>query len=174
MEYLEQLVSEWYEYQGYFVRRDLWVGLEADGSYECELNVVAFHPVKHHLVHVEPYMDCLNWTEREQHFRVKFDAGKKYLHRMFGFEPPVTVEQVALIGLADDLRRRSVAGGKILPLSELLSEILAKFATFSVSAYMVPEQWPLLRTLQFIAEYRRDVSAVLLPESQATRPSSGH
>lgn len=32
MEYLEQLVREWYEHQGYFVREDIWVGLEAAQS----------------------------------------------------------------------------------------------------------------------------------------------
>lgn len=60
MEYLEQLASEWYEYQGYFVHRDLWVGAECDGSYECQLDVVAFHPIRRHLVYIEPTLDLLS------------------------------------------------------------------------------------------------------------------
>ena len=48
MECLAQLVTEWYEHQGYFVRNGLWVGLESDGSYERMLDVVAFHPIRHH------------------------------------------------------------------------------------------------------------------------------
>jgi hypothetical protein len=173
MDYLEQLASEWYEYQGYFVRRDVWVGLEADGSYECELDVVGFHPMKHHLVQIEPLMNGLSWKEREQHLRLKFDAGRKYLHRMFGAEPHLTIEQIALAAVAADPHRRTVAGGKILPLSEFLSQILAKLATVSVSADLVPEQWPLLRTLQFVAEYRQDLAPILFEASQAGRPGSG-
>ena len=43
--YLEQLVAEWLEYQGYFVRRNVLVGKRAAGGYECELDVVAFNPI---------------------------------------------------------------------------------------------------------------------------------
>jgi hypothetical protein len=170
MDYLEQLASEWYEYQGYFVRRDLWVGLESDGSVECELDVVGFHPVRHHLVQVEPLMDCLDWKQREQHLRLKFDAGRKYLHRMFGAEPHLVIEQIALIAVVDDPHRRTVAGGKILPLSGFLARILATLATVSVAADLVPEQWPLLRTLQFVAEYRHDLAPILREASPAGRP----
>jgi len=44
MNHLEQLVTEWYEYRGYFVRRNVQVGPRLKGEYECELDVVAFHP----------------------------------------------------------------------------------------------------------------------------------
>ena len=40
--FLEQLVREWYEYQGYFVRQNVNVGKRAKGGYECELDIVAF------------------------------------------------------------------------------------------------------------------------------------
>ena len=39
--FLEQLVAEFYEYKGYFVRRNILVGKRAKGGYECELDVVA-------------------------------------------------------------------------------------------------------------------------------------
>ena len=41
--YLEQLIAEWYEYQGVFVRRNVLVGKLPRGGHECELDVVAFH-----------------------------------------------------------------------------------------------------------------------------------
>ena len=37
MESLESLVREGYEYQGDFVRRDLWVEFESDGRYEWRI-----------------------------------------------------------------------------------------------------------------------------------------
>ena len=41
-------------------RVDLWVGAESDGSYECQLDVVAFHPIRRHLVYIEPTLDLLS------------------------------------------------------------------------------------------------------------------
>jgi hypothetical protein len=156
MEYLQQLVAEWYEYQGYFVRTDLWVGLESDGSYECELDVVAFHPTHRHLVHIEPSLDLLSWKEREAHFQLKFDAGRKYLHRMFGNEPRIHFEQIALES-ADEELPRTIAGARLVRLSDLIGEILGALAAFPISEWLVPEQWPLLRTLQFVTAFRKQV-----------------
>ncbi len=185
MEYLEQLATEWYEYRGYFVRKDLWVGLEANGTYECELDVVAFHPTKHHVVHIEPSYDLQDWAQKEQHFQAKFDAGRKYLHRMFGVEPRLHIDQIALIasdaGLQSDMsaaphvgtdqprhgragtgvHHHTVAGGRILMLSDFLGEILQTLSSFDPSESVVPEQWPLVRTLQLIAEFRSQVCDVL-------------
>ena len=169
MDYLEQLVGEWYEYQGYFVRYDLWFGLELDGTYEAELDVVAFHPVHNRLVHIESCLDCLEWKEREQHFRLKFEAGRKYLHRMFGFEPRASIEQIAMIALAEGLdpHRHTVAGAKIMRLPEFLAEIVAKLSTFNVASCLISEQWPLLRTLQFAIEYRGSIFPVAAQDREA-------
>ncbi len=155
MEYLEQLATEWYEYRGYFVRRDLWVGLESDGTYECELDVVAFHPTKRHVVHIEPGYDLLDWQHEEQHFQGKFDAGRKYLHRMFGVEPRLHIDQIALIASHEGPHHHTIAGGKVLLLSEFLAEILQTLSSFDASESIVPEQWPLVRTLQLVTEYRQ-------------------
>ena len=64
--YLEQLVAEWYEYQGYFVRRNVLVGKRAKGGYAGELDVIAFSPTLNHLVHVEPSMDADSRAWREE------------------------------------------------------------------------------------------------------------
>jgi len=53
--HLEQIVaewleSEWLEYQGYFVRRNIKVGKRERGGYECELDIVALHPKEKKLV----------------------------------------------------------------------------------------------------------------------------
>ena len=153
MDYLQRLSAEWYEYQGYFVHTDLWVGLESDGSYECELDVVAFHPLRRHLVHLEPSFDLLSWEERERHFAPKFAAGRKYLHRLFGTGEQVHLEQIALI-VADEETPRTIAGARLLRLSDFMAAMLEALSTFDMAEAVVPEQWPLIRTLQFVAAYR--------------------
>ncbi|MDB5072672.1 MAG: hypothetical protein JWM87_3783 [Candidatus Eremiobacteraeota bacterium] len=42
--FLEQLVAEWYEYRGYFVRRNVLVGRRSQGGQDGELDIVAFNP----------------------------------------------------------------------------------------------------------------------------------
>lgn len=160
MEYLQRLAAEWYEYQGYFVHTDLWVGLQSDGSCECELDVVGFHPVRRHLVHLEPSFDLLSWQEREQHFQPKFAAGRRYLHRMFGNEPQVHLEQIALV-VADEELPRTLAGARVLRIADFLATMLEALSAFEMAEAVVPEQWPLVRTLQFVAAYRGRLAPLL-------------
>ena len=75
--FLEQLTREWYEYQRYFVRQNVNVGLRAKGGYECELDVVAFHPKTRHLIYIEPSMDADSWAMREKRYEKKFAAGHR-------------------------------------------------------------------------------------------------
>ncbi len=85
--FLEQLVAEWYEYRGFFVRRNVNVGKRTAGGHEGELDVVAFHPVKKLLVQIETSMDAESWAQREQKFKRKFTTGKKHIPMLFsGFE----------------------------------------------------------------------------------------
>lgn len=170
MTYLGQLVREWYEYRGYFVRRDVWVGLESDGSYECELDIVAFHPIQRHVVHIETSYDLLNLHDKEQHFQSKFDAGKKYLHRMFGVEDHLHIEQTALVLESGDMHRHTIGGGKIVLLSDFLAVILQQLSGTGISSAMVPEQWPLILTLQCVTEHWRK-SRLSFDVSTGARPS---
>ena len=56
--FLEELVAEWYQFQEYFIRRNVLVGRLDHGGHEGELDIVAFHPSKNHLVHIEPSSDA--------------------------------------------------------------------------------------------------------------------
>ena len=99
--FLEQLVAEWYEFRGFYVRRNVKVGKRSKGGHEGELDVVAFHPVERRLVHVETSMDAENWEKRETKFSRKFKAGKTYIPSLFaGLGSLPEIEYVALIGIA--------------------------------------------------------------------------
>src|SRR4051794_29527070 len=81
--HLEDLVTEWYLFQGYFVRRNIQVGPRPNGGYDCELDVVALHPGENRLVHIEPSLDADSWAERERRYLKKFDAGRKHIPSLF-------------------------------------------------------------------------------------------
>lgn len=155
MNHLEQLVAEWYEYRGYFVRRNVLVGKRLSGGYECELDVVAFHPEQEHLVHLEPSLDADPWAKREVRFGKKFAAGRKYIPALFkGIVLPSEMEQIALFGFASNANRKTLAGGRIMTASELFAEIVAGISGKRLAKAAIPEQYPLLRTIQFACEHR--------------------
>jgi hypothetical protein len=160
--FLEQLVAEWYEYRGYFVRRNVAVGKRRMGGYECELDVVAFNPAVPHLAHVEPSMDAESWQTRERRFRRKFEAGRKHIPALFpGFELPAEIEQIAVLAFASKVNHPTLGGGKVLLVSDLMREILEDLGDKKIAENAVPEHHALLRTLQFVVEYRRKVFATL-------------
>lgn len=152
--YLEQLAAEWYEYQGYFIRRNVWVGKRAAGGYECELDVVGFHPGTRHLIHIEPTMDASSWAEREQRYKKKFSAGRCYIPDLFsGLDLPKDVEQVALVVFGSTAKRKTLGGGKIVHISDFLEEIYTKIREKDIFGSTVPEQYAILRSFQFTAQY---------------------
>ena len=155
--YLEELVSEWYQFTGYFVRQNVLVGRRKKGGYDCELDIVAFHPTKKHIIHIEPSMDCHPWGTREKRFRKKFDAGRKHIPKIFeGFDLPSKIEQVALLVYASKANHQSVGGGSIMLISELLAQIIADISGLDLSNNAIPEHFTNLRTIQFIWEQRND------------------
>lgn len=152
--FLEQLVAEWYEFRHYFVRRNVKVGKRPNGGYNSELDIVAFNPETKHLVHLEPSMDAHTWEKREQRFQAKFAAGKEHipsLFRGFGTELP-GIEHIAVLVFAGK-ERQTVGGGKVLLIHDLMAEIRTGLQHRAVSNNAVPEQYVILRSLQFASNY---------------------
>lgn len=156
--FLEQLVSEWYEYRGYFVRRNVPVGRRARGGFEAELDVIAFNATTGHLVHVEPSLDAESWEKREQRFRKKFEAGRKFIPGLLrGFDPPDEIEQIAILGNASKSNHPTLGGARVLLISDLMRQIMEELGDRKNASKVVPEHHMILRTLQCVIEYRRKV-----------------
>ncbi len=152
--YVEQLVSEYYEYQGYFVRRNVQVGPRAKGGYECELDVVAYDPKNKLLVQAEPSMDANTWAERERRYEKKFSAGKKYIPELFqGLSGDAELDQIAIFIGGHSREDRSLCGGRILYLWEFIRKAIDLIKDKHVLRSAVPEQYPILRTLQLVNNF---------------------
>jgi hypothetical protein len=151
--HLEDLVAEWYQWQGYFVRTNVQVGKRPKGGYECELDIVAFHPGYQKLVHVEPSLDADTWAKRELRYKKKFKAGQLYIPTLFeGVTLPIKIEQIAMFVFGGG-ERSKLAGGRILFIKEFMREVLAGVRIYRMESKAIPQGFPLLRSLQYAAQY---------------------
>jgi hypothetical protein len=156
--HLEQLIAEWYEYLGYFVRRNVKVGKRERGGYEGELDIVAFHPHPKRLVHIEASLDTDSWAKREERYVKKFEAGRKYIPTLFqGLDLPGDIEQIAILAYGSTATHTTLGGGQIIMLPDLLKQIFDSLRDLSILTNMIDEQKPLLRTVQLVAFYRRNL-----------------
>jgi len=152
--HLEDLVAEWLQFNGYFVRRNVRVGRRARGGYDCELDVVALHPSERKLVQIETSLDADSWAERETRYARKFLAGRTYIPTLFhDLNVPAEIDQRALLVFASTSSRTSVGDGSIWLIRDFMVEIREKLRMLPVAKAAVPEQFPLLRSLQFAANY---------------------
>lgn len=150
MSHLEDLIAEYYDWRGYLVKRNQRVGRLSRGGWEMELDVVAYDPRRRHLLHLEPSLDADSWERREERFFKKFDAGKRYIFdEVFPWlDASTPIEQVAVL-ISHPKNRDQLAGAAIRSVDEVVSEIRREVAKCGLaSCNAIPEQLPLLRTIQ--------------------------
>jgi hypothetical protein len=58
--------------------------------------------------------------------------------------------------------RDTLAGGKLILGNELLEIIFADLQNRSIYSHTIPEQFPILRVFQLVAQYRKEVCSILL------------
>lgn len=174
MNFIEQLLSEWYEYKGYFVRQNVKVGKRKNGGYEGELDIVALHPVTKHLIHIEPSADTDSWAKREFRYKKKFDLGKKYIPELFkGLNLPKQIEQEAVF-LWGAKTRENLGGGKVMLLVDYFKIINSEFSKKRTEKEIVPENLSLIRTLHlFIDNIEKIKDDKPTPVSPPRRRKSG-
>lgn len=168
--HLEQLISEWLEFKGYFVRRNVKIGKLAHGGYEGELDIVAYHPLDNHLVQIEPSTDSHTWEKREVRFRKKFDAGRKYIIAdILPWLPHnKRFEQWAVLW-ASNSNHHEVGGGRVIPVWDLYRMIACDVLVIgNPIGKAIPEQFPLLRTMQYTLNWATPDQLENWQEEQAT------
>jgi hypothetical protein len=156
--FLEELVAEWYEYKGYFVKRNEKVNPLQDGGFEGELDIVVLDPQNKRFIHIETSSDSKSWARREKSFKKKFEVGAKCIRTLFrGLRLPKKIEKQAILASGSDDNHPYVGGGKVVLVKKFLLDVLEGLKG---THNTVPEKYPLIRALQMIASddfYRKDV-----------------
>ena len=153
MNFLEQLVAEWYVYRGYFVLTNVKHGKRKKGGWEGEIDVLAFEAKKPECVHVETSMDADSWAERKRRFRRKFETAGTHYAKLFPCPAP-QVRQIAVVGFTQPKDRPDFGEGiEVRFVPELIAEICADLKEKHPMTEAVPEGFPLLRAMQFAVHY---------------------
>ena len=124
MNHLEQLVAEWLQYNGYFVRQSVPVGKRAKGGFEGELDVVGYKPGTKHLLHVECSLDSDSWSQRKARFQGKLERGRKYIRDMFpGIALPDKTDQKIVLQYTS-AGHAELAGAAVVSVRDLIHEVV--------------------------------------------------
>lgn len=150
MSHLETLIAEYYDWKGYLVKRNVKVGRLSHGGWEMELDIIAYHPHAEHLVHIEPSVDAHSWETREKRFAKKFSSGKKYIFKeVFTWLDHKTPVDCIAVLISHPKGRDKLAGARIMSIDEFMAEVRSVVVERGiVGKNAIPEQYPLLRTLQ--------------------------
>jgi len=149
MNFLEQLVAEWWAFQDYFVRTNIKFGKRARGGWEGEMDVVAFDPKAKTLIHVETSGDADSWKERRERFQKKFRMGMEGYRSVFDFEFE-SVRKIAIVSFTRPRRPIDLGDDiELVPIPEMMTIITDKMRQLNPAEMAIPERYPLLRAIQF-------------------------
>ena len=165
MNFLEQLVAEWYEYKGFFVRTNIKFGKRAAGGWEGEIDVVAFDPKKKHLIHVEASMDSYSWSERKNRFVKKFSDAKKHYKEVFDFDFN-SVQNRVIVGFIKTKPKVNFSGIEVTLVPDFVQEVTEYLSEQDPMKAAVPESYPLLRAIQFATAYGHSTDKMILDRIQ--------
>jgi hypothetical protein len=146
---IEQVIAEWYDLKGYFIRRNIIRPSPHRG--QSDLDLVAFHPNTKHMIHIEGSTEVPRggWTAVKTKMEKKFALDRTYLETLY---PNLPVEQ--LFVYYKQVPDEQLYGGiKVLAFPDLLIEIRTYLETHRLEEKKIPEGFPLLRVLHHAAQF---------------------
>ena len=155
MNFLEQLLAEWYEYEGYFVRSNVKARKRAKGGWDVELDVLAYDPSNGILLHVETSGDADSWVERKRRFLTKkFILKREEYEAILGCKVD-KIAKIAVVGYARSTKADLNWGRDItvLLIPDLMTQIAGKLRSRDPMQEAVPEGFPILRAVQTVLAY---------------------
>ena len=155
MNFLEQLLAEWYEYEGYFVRTNVKARKRVKGGWDVELDVLAYDPSNGILCHIETSGDADSWAERKRRFLTKkFILTREEYEAILGCKVD-KIEKIAVVGYVRSTEVDLNWGQNItvLLIPDLMTQIAKKLRSKHPMQEAVPEGFPILRAVQTVLAY---------------------
>jgi hypothetical protein len=155
MNFLEQLVAEWYEYEGYFVRSNVRARKRAKGGWDTELDVLSYDPSSGILLHVETSGDADSWAERKRRFLTKkFILSREEYEAILGCKVS-KIRKIAVVGYTRSTKADLNWGQdiEVVLIPDLMTQIAGKLRSQHPLQEAVPEGFPILRAIQTVLAY---------------------
>lgn len=154
MNFLESLAAEWYAIQGYFVRTNIKTNRRPNGGYNNEIDVLALEPGSGKLVHLEAAWDAMTWEKREARY-----LSKKFVFTLNQYAEivgvmPASVRKRAIIGTSKTQPKKLWGADiEVTTVPNFIAEIAAEMKQRHPMRDVVPENYPCLRSFQFVLAY---------------------
>lgn len=153
MNYLEALAAEYYAYTGYFVRSNVRTRKRPRGGYDIEMDVLAFMPNTQKLVHVETSGMADTWKrQREKFIEKKFCVTREEYEEQLGCAV-YTIQKVVILGWAKTEEPYFDGDIEILSIPAFVRRIKEALKDKHPLKEIVPEHYPLLRSMQMVLHY---------------------
>lgn len=153
---LEELVAEWQEYQGGYVRRNIPLQKRSQGGRVGEIDILAYSPESGSLLHIETSMDSWKWEKRERIFGRKFREGEAFIRKEIMPQLPhgmkTNLIKLVVLGRASRKGRGNLGGADVRTLDELLREIMVSIRDRNAKHDAIPQHLPLLRMVQIVSD----------------------
>jgi Holliday junction resolvase-like predicted endonuclease len=155
MNFLEQLVAEWYQYEGYLVRSNVRYGRRRRGGWVGEIDVIAFRPETEEFIHIEASTDSDSWEKRKKVFNKKFSDAKEYYLETFSFKNRhIRPKKVVIVGLSKS-REPNPLGEDIqyISIPDFIQMISVEMRRKNPKNDIMPESYPLMRAIQYSVNF---------------------
>lgn len=147
MNFLEELSSEWYEYQGYFVKKNIRVDKLDKGGYKGEFDVVAYNPYTHELIHIETSGASTSIRNTVEKFNKKFKYTQDDYIRILKFKEIKTIKKIAIAGYSKTTSAK-LDGIELITIPRFVQNISVEIDKINFMKIILPEKFPLLRAIQ--------------------------
>ena len=153
LNFLEQVVAEWFDLKGYFVKTNLRFGKSPGGGVRGEMDVIAFHPQTKEFVHVEASTSAASWKRQCAVIERKFNSAGQHYDDMFQF-PRESTRLIAISGFgrvapAWAKERLGESGVTLESVPEFFRKVTAGIQDRPITKGTISETLPLLRAIQF-------------------------
>jgi len=159
MNVFEQLVSEWYEYQGYFVRRNNTIG-------HAELDALAYLPDKRLVVHIETGKDA----ETGPSVDAKILRKMRFLPAEYARALNCQVDDVKKIAIygwqRTKAKPRQLGDVTVITLADFVRDINDTLKRLNTRVETITQNYPLLSAMQWSLwaeakpRYKRSATAI--------------
>ena len=155
--FLEELVAEWYDFKGFFVKTNIPYGIGARGGIKGEIDILAYNPKDKCICHIEVSSDSDSWDNRIEKFKKRFNHASAFYDKILPFNYE-QVKKIAILSFGEPLSKNrelfeQSTKARLITLTAFFREIKSTLENIDPNKQAIPESYLLLRTIQFFIHH---------------------